>query len=210
MVKDLSWDGLLSSGAELWNMRPGDQVLAWQGKRPLIVLGQVGSEPSLIFNFDFEHSNASRLPATIVLLHRYLQYVSRHLPEYRAENVMAGQNVYLPAAPESGKRELSRLADEEAWSMELDGDTREGALSGKPGFYQIKSDDVVLADYAAAFMDPAEGNLLDATTFSNLDQERERLQRQNSLPDSMRPLWLLVMLLALLTTFKLQPLSIRS
>ncbi|MBL9130282.1 MAG: VWA domain-containing protein, partial [Verrucomicrobiaceae bacterium] len=76
LVAGLSWQGLLARETPPLPRTPEDRVLLWQGERPLIALRQTKSGArQLLCHFDTGTSNALRLPALAVLLHRFLESV---------------------------------------------------------------------------------------------------------------------------------------
>ena len=76
-MADLNWQSLVCRSSMSVPRTEGDEVLLWQSDRPLIMLRRAGAYRQLIFNFDLTASNAERLPAFIVLLHRFAEFVRR-------------------------------------------------------------------------------------------------------------------------------------
>lgn len=73
LVRDLNWQGLLIRVADT---RPspvaeGEEVLLWAGEFPLLTLRYRGSFPVLGWKFDPTHSNIEKLPAFVLLFHRF-------------------------------------------------------------------------------------------------------------------------------------------
>ena len=74
LMEGLNWQGLLARSQKAAERQGQDRVLLWQGERPLILLRQMpAGGRQLICQFDLDSSNARKLPAFTVLLHRFLE-----------------------------------------------------------------------------------------------------------------------------------------
>jgi hypothetical protein len=96
MVDGLNFQGLMATDTPTFTVKQSDEVLIWQGERALVYLRGTGANEKLLLNFDLIRSNARKLPAVVVLLHRYLQRVRLALPMREWANVDCGQA--LPVA----------------------------------------------------------------------------------------------------------------
>jgi hypothetical protein len=81
LVAALNWQGWFGAGPYGFSAAPGDTTLLWHGRWPLVFLRSTVSEgaaPStrthkLMLAFDWATSNASRLPATVLLARRFIE-----------------------------------------------------------------------------------------------------------------------------------------
>ena len=170
LTRDLSWSGLQVRDTFTTSARAGDEVLVWAGPRPLIFLRRTEAGPILALNFDVTQSNAARLPAVIVLLHRFLDSV-------REQKI----------APEAGNVELAQplvIAGEAERAPE------------RPGFFTVRRGEITLLEGAAHFADPREADFRAAATVDTLVGRAPELLRENVRGDFLTP-WLLLALLAL-------------
>src|SRR5690606_19992446 len=99
LMRDLNWQGLLIQAAAKPTREDSDQVLLWQGDRPLIVLRETARERRLFCNFDLRYSNAGRLPAFIVLLHRFLEEARDAKPAFSRRNLQTAQLISTGVDP---------------------------------------------------------------------------------------------------------------
>ncbi len=166
LTDGLNFQGLLagSSGSP-----PGDsdRVLLWRGDEALVFLADRGGEASaLVVSFALEESNADRVPAFVLLLHRFAE--SARSAAFRLEQGNVELHQLLPVAgPAAGSRAPS-----------------------EPGFFDVGHEQDLLFRGAAHFADVREADFTQAAPSGlRADVEREELRR-NSLPDPLRSLWI--------------------
>lgn len=166
LVEGLNWQGLLGPGPATLKMAEGDEALLWQGETPLAWL-RAGAESGrqLVLNLDWQAGNVARLPATVLLLRRYVEGVRDARPGAYAANFDAGAAVLL--APLD-------LAEVGVWTL-----TREGGESrvvgaaelpvlrapAEPGFFEVKRGETTLVRGAAQFADARQGDFRGAGAF---------------------------------------------
>ncbi len=99
LVDGLNWQALLVRETIELERLPSDDVLVWQGERPLVFLRQAAgsAERQLCFNFDLRLSNAASQPAFIVCLHRFVEGIRQRKVAGFATNLESGQPVRLAA-----------------------------------------------------------------------------------------------------------------
>src|SRR5206468_12240541 len=86
LVAGLNWQGWFGTGPYGFAPAPGDTPLLWQGRWPLMFVRAAPAEtasgkPAAVANsgrklmlaFDWSTSNAARLPATVLLVRRFLE-----------------------------------------------------------------------------------------------------------------------------------------
>jgi hypothetical protein len=200
IMQDLNWQGLTYQQSLPIPPLPGDMNLLWKDKAPLIFIRtQPNGHRQLVFNFNFPHSNAVRLPAFVLLLRRFIESV-------REQKV----------APESRNFEVSeafRLAVNhplESLSMTLpDGTTK--TLSPRsqfeapqlPGFFTISQDGVILENGAAELDDAQLSDLSNSNSLDTLSKRAAQILEMHADREAWAPLWLLLLGLALLLNWKL-------
>ncbi|MBB5035779.1 vWA domain-containing protein [Prosthecobacter dejongeii] len=76
LTEGLNWQSLLAREGMVMPRDSRDRVLLWQGERPLISLRETPAGARQLFcHFDLANSNARKLPAMAVLLHRFLEMI---------------------------------------------------------------------------------------------------------------------------------------
>lgn len=197
LVADLDWQGLIARETPSIPRGEDDTVLLWQGERPLVILREDAAGRRLLFNFDVAQSNAARLPAFVVLVHRFVALVREDRVGRESRNVDLGQAL-----------SIAFLAGEDSPPIELSGP--EGRLAvpfararhlrapDKSGFFQIAQGGVVLLEAAANFADTRESDLSDAASGSELGALPESIREKRTVSDPRWQLWTLLLLAALL------------
>jgi hypothetical protein len=201
-----------------------DRVLLWQGERPLVIrrITAAGHE-QLLFNFDLESTNARRLPAFAVLLHRFLENLRRIKIAPEAANFEANQLLRLSYREASDASPLELVAlpliAGNAQSPSNGAPPRDGANSQSsptiippaqgallrapktPAFFTVRQGDVMLLDAAAHFADARESDLTAASAQNEVRGLETALVERNSEADSHWRLWTLLVLAALLASW---------
>ena len=176
-----NWSGLLCRESLRVATKPGDQTLVWQGDRPLIFLRENGATSLLVVNFDIRASNATRLPAFVLMLHRFVEGVRNAKVAGEARNVQTNQLLTVAAHPTQPP-------------PTIDGEAA-GILRApaEPRFFEVKQGDNVLLRGAAQFADAREADFRDAAAIDGLGDAAARLVEQHSEPDFLAPLWALLL-----------------
>jgi hypothetical protein len=206
LMNGLNWQGLLCRDSLRIPPRENDDVLLWQGDRPLIFLRRVGEIRQLCFNFDLRKSNARRLPAFVVLLHRFLGDLreSKIAPESR--NFETGQNIALahhrqPDAPPL-ERAIAATATE-AKSVQLFDLGRASLLRAplNPGYFEVTQGSTSLLRGAAHFADTRESDFNQASSHNDLAGAHAAIIERHSREDDHWRLWVLAALAVLLSSW---------
>lgn len=187
LTDGLNWSGLLTPGAG--GMKPGEKaaILLWQENAPLAWL----ENGSLYLNWSWENSNADRLPASVLMVRRFMESVQAQAPGALTENLPGGTRLNLP----EGSRVLHTLPG---------GERRESAFSGRlpeeTGLVEItgpQPDSSPLFRGAVWFSDARMGDFAHCSAFdSGLRNLRQEMKRHLA-PDPLIPLWLALAGLAL-------------
>jgi hypothetical protein len=166
LTAGLSWDGLILSGTSTLARQPGDSVLLWMGDRPLIL----HRGPELLVAFDITQSNAPRLPAFILLLHRFVESVRAGLVEPETANFETNQPLEIA---QSGKIGQMRAPSE-------------------PGFFEA-GDEKARLHGVAHFADPRESDFRDASSADHIEAVAKARKEHHAEQDALTPLWVLLL-----------------
>ncbi len=172
LVDNLNWQGWLGAGAGGLTPGPGDALLLWHNDAPLAwTSGGSDQTRQLVLNFDWTASNASRLPATVLLLQRFVRRVrdaqgGRYTANFDAQGQVAisakdrppGVSAILDERPVVAGHtprqrtvtpaELTALRAPEA-----------------PGFFILRRGDETLVHGATQFADTRQADFRKAETF---------------------------------------------
>ena len=182
LTAGLNWNGLICKQTDPIPSREGDEVLLWQGERPLIFLRGGAADRSLLVNFDLRQSNADRLPAFIVLLNRFLEEIRARKVAFEQLNVETNQLLGIARDPTGP---LPRLSGGDA-APPL-------RAPAAPGFFGVTQGGRTLLAAAAHFSDAREADFRDAATIDTLMPERPRLIARNSQQDVFWPVFALLL-----------------
>lgn len=202
LMKDLDLQGLIAKKTASLPATEGQDVLLWQGERPLILLRRSEGVHQLIFNFDVLNSNAARLPSFIVLIHRFVNQLRAEKVGSESANVELRQELRI--AIDSGD-------DAETLNIRSEGTTAEilisraGSLkaSTTPGFFEIRQGIEPRFSGAANFADTREADFSEAAPFSELKALPAEITENKTVSDPWWQLWLLAILAAILTAWAL-------
>jgi hypothetical protein len=187
----LTWQGLLCRPVRPLDPTLDDTVLVWQGAVPLIFLRTANQVRQLVVNFDLASSNAERLPAFIVLVHRFVESVraEQRIPE--ARNVETHQRLDRTADPGGGDvrllwREMG-AEDERSITAPPAAPLRAPSV---PSLFRLEQDEAELLRGGAHFADIREADFRSASAFSSVDARAGVVKVENSRPDPLAPLWI--------------------
>lgn len=165
LIDGLNWQSLLVRETIQLERRPTDQVLLWQGSRPLIFLREAGASPDsghqLCFNFDLRLSNALSQPAFIVMLHRFAESLRSAKIAPSSENLESGQPYDLAARPDGPALvvETRKLGESGVDRTGLPASaTVRIQVPRDPGHLVVKQGDETLLDAAVHFADTREAD----------------------------------------------------
>ena len=200
--QDLNWQALVSQPVRPFPVTAQDHVLLWKDSAPVIfVRTSAGDRRQLVFNFNFATSNATRLPAFVLLISRFVE--SMRLDK---------------KAPESRNAELSEpftLAATSPGDPVILHDANGGEISvparavltlrapSLPGYFSVTQGKETLLTGAAQFADARESDFKDAATKDTLAEHRAKLVELKTQADAIAPLWLLLLGAVLITYWAL-------
>lgn len=197
LVAGTGWEALQCTDSAGLVPMAEDTPLVWRGGTPLVLLRQESPRPAppvLLFNFQPSATNASRLPAFVILLRRYMESIRETLPRYSAINADTHQRI--PLALGEGRGALVVLEGKAEMPLTA-GQAQVYRAPARPGFFQVKQSDEVLLDGAVGFADTREANLSECAPVDTLSQRERALAHASSAPDPWRRLWMMILLVLL-------------
>ena len=203
LTADLNWQGLLvrADPREAVKPAPGETVLVWQGERPLLRWRGPPPAAELVVAFSLPDSNADRLPALPLLLHRFAESVRAATVGHERANVETGQRLSVTTDPRGpalrreveGRREPPAPVPEDL--------TR---APTRPGFFRVLQGDEPRLTGAAHFADAREADLLGAASREQTRRHDRLTVARNSREDPLTPLWVVLLAGLLLADWRLQ------
>lgn len=204
LTAGLSWQGLLARETPGFAFGDDDTVILWQGSRPLLAVRQTPAGGQLVFNFAVSASNARRLPATVLLAHRFVETIRAAKPAYEQRNVETGQRLAVAGRPGGNAPRLVAPSFDGAAGGQAGGDGAFLRAPLLPCFFGIEQDGERLLSAAAHFADAREGDLRRAERHVDPRDTDERLVVRNSRVDPYAPLWILLLGAILLADWHVQ------
>lgn len=202
LTDGLNWQSLLVREGMVMPRDPRDLVLLWQGERPLISLRQTPAGARQLFcHFDLVTSNARKLPALAVLLHRFLE-------EIRAEKVAPETANYdlrqrLMVAHQRGEKAAPLVLQAQLGKTETIPVHQAHLLRApaEPGFFEITQGGQLLLTAAAHFADTREADLSEAAPFDETGKLNAKQIETLQEDDPNWRLWTLLLLTILLASW---------
>ena len=147
----------------------------------------------MLFNFDVAQSNAPRLPAFIVLIHRYVDYLRQEKIAPAAQNFDLRQPLNL--AVERGLEAPEIRFVETAGAITLPASRASGFKAPRdPGFFSIYQGEGLLLTGAANFADTREADFSEAASRSDLSGVSQKILESQTVSDPWWPLWVIALL----------------
>jgi hypothetical protein len=166
LMDGLSWEGLVLSGTSRLERGPADTVLLWMDDRPLILR----RNRQLVFGFDVALSNAPRMPAFVLFLHRFVDLVRAEIKAPEAANFETNQLLEPSQRANTG---LSRTPSE-------------------PGFFEA-GDPTAKLRGAAHFADPRESDFKQAASVDHIEALAKQRKEGHAEQDAFIPIWILLL-----------------
>jgi hypothetical protein len=198
LVADLNWQGWIGTGPHGYAASPNDTPLLWQSRWPIVFIstGPAGARQHRLA-FDWDTSNASRLPATVLLLRRFLEAERDAQWAPYAANFDAASPVALTGVPPDGELTLTyqAAAGGDPETRVLVASERTGFTApGRAGFFTVKRGVDLIVRGATQFADARQGDFRGAETFFNDDPaERRAAIERLTQPDPFRTWWLVAL-----------------
>lgn len=191
----LNWNSLALYGNVIpHTLTPGETPLVWLGSTPLIWLRKQAGGSDLVFNFSLQASNALKLPATVLLLHRFAEKAREAKPGYEAINAELGQLLRVSLPPSAQTIRMGAKPLQTSNPLALHAPVR-------PAFFDVSADDSPLLNAAAHFADIREADFRHAAPFSDLTDLKHHLIDINSEAGALSAWWLLLLTALLLASW---------
>lgn len=197
LARELNWMGLITHKPRSLAVLDSDSPLLWRGDAVLALLRRtttIEGRPvrQLFLNWDLAKSNAQRLPALLVLLHRYVQQVREQLDGERSGNYETAQRIELPDSTATQPLTLHLGKEQRPFA---------GTAPEAPGFFEIKSGTSTLVKGATHFADAREADLTKGERFDATQARRKEAALRETEADPLTIIWLLAVLGCLITAW---------
>jgi hypothetical protein len=206
LTANLNWHSLLAEDALSIPARTGDEVLVWQGDRPLLFLRGPAEKRMLCFNFDLRKSNARRLPAFVIGIHRFLDDVRRRTVREEWRNVECGQRLNCPVDTAADALPVTL-------SWKVSGEGKDGSVAvpavqaglltapDVPALLELKQGERLLLKAGAHFADVREADFSTAASRQNLEGVQSSLVQRHSRADGAWRLWMAALIAVLVASW---------
>ncbi|MEM1059333.1 MAG: BatA domain-containing protein [Verrucomicrobiota bacterium] len=184
--ESLNWQPLIIQEGLKITLGERDEVLLWQGERPLIFLRRVENGEQMVFNFDVTKSNLAKLPSFVILANRFMQQQRDRKVAPERRNVDTAQLVAVTTKPEEELRLLTGPEDEAAPQAV----GPQFTAPEDPGFFELRQGEETLLAAAAQFSDGREASLSGTGSADTVGEAVQKLAMENSETDPFRSLWI--------------------
>lgn len=209
LTDGLNWQTLLARATIPLPHTAADDILLWQGSRPLIYLrhNPTSGKHALILNFDINKSNALKHPATAVLLLRYCEQLRKEkiAPETRVTETSEP----LTLTSHRGKNSphltftTTDITGKPTSSRQLPPTTTSHLTApATPGFYTITQGTTPLLTASAVFADTREADLSACATDTQPAATTATATDRHTRDDHLWRLWTCLVLLAALAAWR--------
>lgn len=170
LTEGLNWQTLLVRASIPLPHNEADDVLLWQGNRPLIYLRtHSGSgKKALVLNFDINQSNALKQPATAVLLLRFCEQLRKEkiAPETRITETSEPLDLTRRTGAQAAPLHFSKidLAGTTLATEEIAATISLLSAPDSPGFFTITQGDDTLLTASTIFADTREADFSNCST----------------------------------------------
>lgn len=205
LIRELDWQGLIARHTPSIPMEAGDEALLWQGDRTLVFLRGSEGRRRLVFNFDLVTSNAPRLPAWVVMVHRFADLVRSEKPGLEVRHVEWHQPLPLAFATGADAPPLDLLSESDGAtlpsSLPLDRASHLRAPA-RPGYFRVAQGGLPLLEAAVNFADTREADFSKAGALSESAPLPSTLRERQTHADPLWFVWLLLFTAALLVAWR--------
>ncbi len=210
LVEGLNWQSLLVRETIPIPAKNGDRTLLWLGERPLVAERRTpAGSRQLLFNFDLTTTNARKLPAFAVLLHRFIESLRAAKVAPESVNVTTHQKLQVATRPGAAAPPVEMTVTPLAAGDEKQPTPRKTTLRAgdtwrapdEPSFFTMTQGNDTLLTAAAHFADPRESDFLAAKTAGDTAGIAPALVQRHGEADPNWRLWLLVLFATLLASW---------
>lgn len=190
LVVGLNWNGLLVRGLGRWDRQDADDVLVWLDTHPLVFMKRRGDIWDLAFNFSLQGSNAERIPAFVLAIHRFAESIRDSKPALEVGNFETRQRLSLTGDPGVVDITVEMLGPYEQGSRSLEASYLRAP--DLPGFFRVNRNGEVMLEGAAYLADSRESDFRNAESFDTLHGRESALTEANSAEDFYWPVWIIL------------------
>jgi hypothetical protein len=210
LMDGLNWQSLMVRETIALELRPSDQALLHQDKRPLILLRGIPATPTqaasqqLLFNFDPRMSNIETQPALIVSLLRFIESVRSRKVALAQENWETSQPVILasdPGTPAEPVRLHELDPAGQVKSTKTVDVARPLTAPELPGYFRYVQGDKTLLEAATFFADTREADFRGCAEANQLADAKAAAIQAHSKGDPYWHLWLLALIAVILISW---------
>ena len=194
LTEGLGWQGLICQDSFKVPLRPEDEPLVWIGDRAVVFQRNSSTIKQLCFNFDINKSNARRLPALVLTLHRWLENRRQQTPAETWTLTECGQALNLAVFPAPAPPDLTLKILGQPDTLRP---IREASLlraPDLPGTMEVWQGPTRLLRTASHFADVREADFTSKGTAQDPTAASALVTSQNTTKDPAWRAWLLVLL----------------
>ncbi|MEM1296391.1 MAG: hypothetical protein AAGH89_13570, partial [Verrucomicrobiota bacterium] len=206
LIEHLNWEPLVVRRSLQIPRLDSDTVLLWQDTSPLIMLREQNGIKQLLFNFDLAGSNALKLPAFIVLIHRFAEQIRQIKPVLERKVLETGQPLNLTIAETDVPAALTMVF--RSWdgnnNFESEIPLEDAARVTAPiypGYLTVRNGDEKILEASTFFADTREADLSKAATENRLAEAGSSLVERHTEQDMNWSLWVLLFSLTLIASW---------
>ncbi len=197
LMDGLNWQPLLIRKSQHLPSNHSDEVLLWQGEQALIFLR---GENQLVFNFDLTLSNALKLPATAVLLHRFCTRLQQKKIGPESMTLDTGQMITIRAHDGLPLEAIATTHTGKETRSSLENTSFK--TPSEPGFLAISQSETPLLSAAICFADTREADFRSCDRKQTLDSLKGTAIQRHSRQDRHWRLWFILTLIVVLLSWK--------
>ena len=207
LTKGLNWQPLLARENYSLSYSDTDEVLLWQGERPLILLRENSdsSRQALIFNFDISQSNALKLPAFAIILLRYCEQIRE--AKVAPENLIteSSEPISLPKGIATESQpfiiETLSLTGETLQSKSIPHHFNQVNAPQHPSFFTIRQGDQTILTSACFFADTREADFSQCNETSAYSMNTAYAIDRHTREDHYWKIWVCLCLFMIITAW---------
>ncbi|MBQ97722.1 MAG: hypothetical protein CMP30_06965 [Roseibacillus sp.] len=219
LMEGVNWQTLQARDSTQIQLNANDEILLWQGDRPMIAL-RTSVVPQnleskgprrvqqLIFNFDLTLSNAEQLECTALLLHRFTENLRKLKIASESLNTEVGQPIQIAFRNDRGSPPLvlTRFDSEDQATQEDSvitpvAQARFLKAPGTPGFFRISQGDEVLLESGSHFADTREADLQNCNSEDRISTLGGEAVDRTTREDHLWRLWTVLVIVTLLVSW---------
>ena len=211
LTEGLNWQKLLISEGPKMKLIRWDTPLVWSGEDAIIFLRDVPvglgkTRQQLVFNFDLSHSNAYQQECIALLLYRFIETQRKKKSTLQQIYTELSQPLELNIDPK-GKQTTLETYDLNGKILNTQQFSTKQPLRAPNtiGFFSVKQGDKTLLHGANYFADTREADLSKCQEGVIESNAKSKAVDQHTNQDHLWRIWVLLVLTALLLSWKRQP-----